>query len=132
MLDNLDHARAWAMKGDSDLLTTRHLLNANGPFDTACFHAQQAVEKYLKALLAMAGQTIPLSHNLEEIDRRCAAAVPAWATPAVDLAQLTVYAVQSRYDFSFWPARATAEEARDAAELVRAAVISLLPERARP
>jgi HEPN domain-containing protein len=60
MLDSADHARAWMLKGDSDLLTVRHLLDTNGPYDTACFHAQQAAEKYLKALLAMTGRPIPM------------------------------------------------------------------------
>ena len=62
MRDNVDHARAWMLKGDSDLLTVRHLLDTNGPYDTACFHAQQAAEKYLKALLALTGRPIPLIH----------------------------------------------------------------------
>ena len=132
MLDNLDHARAWMLKADSDVLTVNRLLDANGPFDTACFHAQQAVEKYLKAVLPMVGQAIPLTHNLEEIERQCVANVPGGQPLGVDLAQLTTYAVQARYDFSFWPDRDTAEEARNAATTVRADVVAILPARAQP
>ena len=132
MLDNLDHARVWMLKADSGLLTVNRLLDAHGPFDTACFHAQQAVEKYLKAVLPMVGQAIPLTHNLEEIERHCVANVPGWRSLGVDFAQLTTYAVQARCDFSFWPDRDTAEEARDAATTVRVDVVAILPARAQP
>ena len=132
MLDSADHARAWMLKGDSDLLTVRHLLDTNGPYDTACFHAQQAAEKYLKALLALTGRPIPLIHNLEELDRACAAIIPGWQRVGVDLAQLTTYAVQARYDLAFLPDRATVMDALQDAEQVRVVVIVALPERARP
>jgi HEPN domain-containing protein len=52
MLDSADHARAWMLKGDSDLLTVRHLLDTNGPYDTACFHAQQADEQVRAVVIA--------------------------------------------------------------------------------
>jgi len=120
------------LKGDSDLLTVRHLLDTNGPYDTACFHAQQAAEKYLKALLALTGRPIPLIHNLEELDRACAAIIPGWQRVGVDLAQLTTYAVQARYDLAFLPDRATVMDALQDAEQVRVVVIVALPERARP
>src|SRR5579885_2932399 len=63
MLDKHDHARGWLLKGDSDLQTVRTLLGSGGPFDTACFHAHQAVEKYLKAVLAFAERPIPGTHK---------------------------------------------------------------------
>lgn len=42
---------------------------SEGPYDTACFHAQQAVEKYLKGVLAWRGLEIPRTHVLEELQR---------------------------------------------------------------
>jgi len=132
MGDNQDLARGWMLKGDSDRLTARKLIDANGPFDTACFHTQQAIEKYLKSLLAYAAQPIPRTHNLEDIDRLCATAISSWQVIEIDLAKLTLYATQSRYDFTFWPDRRTAEEALDSVERVRSAVIAILPERAWP
>jgi hypothetical protein len=43
---------------------------------TACFHAQQAVEKCLKGLLALHGQAFPATHNLEELQRLGEGSVP--------------------------------------------------------
>jgi HEPN domain-containing protein len=65
------------MKAESDLLTAKRVLEGKGPYDTACFHAQQAAEKYIKALLAFHEKPVPRTHNLEELERLCAALVPA-------------------------------------------------------
>ena len=35
--------------------------------DLACFHCQQAAEKYLKALLQEWGLPVPRTHNLEDL-----------------------------------------------------------------
>jgi HEPN domain-containing protein len=48
-------ARGWMQKGDSDRLNADRTAHTPGPYDTACFHCQQAVEKFLKAVLAAAG-----------------------------------------------------------------------------
>ncbi len=54
-----DLARGWMQKGDSDRSAADQITQGGGPFDTACFHAQQAAEKYLKAVVALAGAPIP-------------------------------------------------------------------------
>jgi HEPN domain-containing protein len=52
MSANLDLARQWIAKAHNDLLTVENNLNAEQiPFDTVCFHCQQAAEKFLKAKL---------------------------------------------------------------------------------
>jgi hypothetical protein len=48
MKDRLALAQAWFRKADSDLADARRTVASEGPYDTACFHAQQAAEKYLK------------------------------------------------------------------------------------
>lgn len=63
------------------------------------FHAQQAVEKGLKALLCLHGIIYPRTHDLEELhlllhDQNIA--VPCWSE---DFIGLTDFAVQYRYDF---------------------------------
>jgi HEPN domain-containing protein len=65
MKDSAEHARGWFLKGDSDLSAARQILSGQGPYDTACFHAQQAVEKYLKSVLALHDRAIPRTHDLE-------------------------------------------------------------------
>ena len=58
-----DLARGWMQKGDSDRLTAERTLLGAGPYDTAWFHCQQAVEKYLKAVLAWPGSR-PRAHTI--------------------------------------------------------------------
>ena len=121
MNDKRSHARAWLAKAESDCLAAQRLLDAGGPFDVVCFHAQQACEKALKALLAWAGTEIPRTHNLEELQLRCLgvlAAPTVSALKAFDLSELTPYAVETRYDAEFWPDRDTAATAASWAEQV--------------
>ena len=59
MSGQVDLARGWLRKAGSDLATASLVVAGNGPYDTACYHAQQALEKSLKALLAFTGAGIP-------------------------------------------------------------------------
>lgn len=114
MNDRRSHARAWFTKAESDRLAARRLLDAGGPFDAVCFHAQQACEKALKAVLAWAEVEIPRTHNLEDLQARCLTEVGqsrAEALRSLDLSELTPYAVETRYDAEFWPDVDTAEAA---------------------
>ena len=132
MNDRFSHARGWFRKADSDLATARKLLAGEGPYDTACFHAQQAAEKYLKGLLAYQEQPIPHIHDLNDLERACSAVEPPLVLPLLSLAELTPYAVELRYDFEFWPEASTAREAIDTTERVREAVLALVPGEALP
>lgn len=127
-----DLARGWMLKGDSDRLTAERLLQGPGPYDTACFHTQQAVEKYLKAVLALTGQPIPRTHDLEDIYNQCLAVAPGLLLDRLELSTLTPYAVQLRYDHSFWPDVATGQQALDVVRRVRSAVLTVLPSEAVP
>src|SRR5439155_6610533 len=97
MATQSDLARAWMQKGDSDRLNAERTVQSAGPYDTACFHCQQAVEKYLKAILASASQPIPRTHNLEEFYNECLAVTPDLSLDRTNLSNLTPYAVQLRY-----------------------------------
>lgn len=129
MNDNRSHARLWLAKAESDRLAARRLLEAGGPFDAVCFHAQQACEKALKAVLAWAEADIPRTHNLEELQLRCLA-VLSDATAATlktfNLSELTPYAVETRYDAEFWPDRDTTAMAATWAERVVGLVSAFL------
>jgi HEPN domain-containing protein len=124
MNDKAAHARAWLAKADSDLTAARRLLEHGGPYDAVCFHAQQAAEKALKALLAFSNALIPRTHNLEDLLQQCTAVISAADAEDLeryDLAELTPFAVESRYDIEFWPDEAEAS----AAVSVAAAVLVL-------
>ena len=50
---------AWIHKAENDSKTSAH-----PAWDTVCFHAQQAAEKYLKAYLVFRGDIPPRTHDL--------------------------------------------------------------------
>ncbi len=85
MKDNRDLALGWLAKAESDLATADLVLQGEGPYDTACFHAQQAVEKSLKALLALHAQPIPRTHDLDELQRQALSVHPLPALASLDL-----------------------------------------------
>jgi HEPN domain-containing protein len=70
MKNHEDLARGWWRKGDSDLENARMCVEAERSLDTACFHAQQAAEKYLKAYLSLKKIEFPFMHNLASRRRR--------------------------------------------------------------
>ena len=132
MKDNAALALGWMRKADSDLADARRTVQSDGPYDTACFHAQQAVEKYLKALLACHGQPVLRTHDLEELQRLCGTLAPPVELEELDLTELSGYAVELRYDADFWPELDTAAEALALVEKVRGIVTLILPAEAKP
>ncbi|MDB9527469.1 HEPN domain-containing protein [Oscillatoria sp. CS-180] len=127
MKNQRDLATGWFRKGDSDLTTAQLVLASDGPYDTACYHAQQAAEKYLKGFLAYRGMAIPRIHDLLELNQLCVNAAKTWLVKVDNLAELMPYAVESRYDLEFFPDQETASEALDLAQQVKVAVLNAIP-----
>ncbi len=115
-----EHAAGWFAKGDSDLRAARRLLDSEEAYDVVCFHAQQAAEKFMKAVLALHGKEISRTHNLDELRQELSAIDRSIVLPK-EVAALTPYAVQLRYDHDFWPDEPTARAAVDIAAEVRKA-----------
>ena len=61
--------REWLTKAENDLLTAAHILALGDgcPAEIVCFHAQQCVEKYLKALLVSQGIPFPKTHDINKV-----------------------------------------------------------------
>ena len=61
--------RQWVQKAEHDLLASVQVLKLGKetPIDIVCFHAQQCVEKYLKALLVNHDLEPPKTHNLPRL-----------------------------------------------------------------
>ena len=59
----------WVEKAEHDLTTASYTLRlrANCPTDTVCFHAQQCVEKYLKALLVLNDVEFGRTHHINAL-----------------------------------------------------------------
>ncbi len=132
MSDYASLTRGWLLKADSDLAGARAILATSGPYDTACFHAQQAIEKTFKAFLAYHQKPIPRTHDLEELARLSQGLEPSLTLPMLELANASDYAVQLRYDMDVWPTRDEAQEALLLAERMLAAVLVQLPPTAHP
>lgn len=137
MSDQTDLARGWLLKAHSDLAAARRILSGDGPYDTACFHTQQAMEKTFKGLLAYLGEPIPRTHDLEELAVLCRQlqllpGVTLGPWPLEDLADATDYAVLVRYDIEIWPSQEEAREALVLAEQVSALIQSHLPLEVHP
>jgi HEPN domain-containing protein/predicted nucleotidyltransferase len=90
----------WTVLADQDLRTIELCLRADNdiPWNAVCFHAQQAAEKYLKALIARRWRHVVRSHALWRILIECrnaGYALPGDLTADCDL--LSDYAVDARY-----------------------------------
>jgi HEPN domain-containing protein len=58
----------WIEKADHDLRTSELAIGFTRPItDTAAFHCQQAVEKYLKALLTYYQVEFPKTHHIQRL-----------------------------------------------------------------
>lgn len=90
--------KQWVDKALNDLLNVTNNIDAtHTPWDTVCFHCQQAVEKYLKAILAIYNKPIPRTHDLEQLHELVLAWLPTLSEHLEDLRWLSVYATVSRY-----------------------------------
>ena len=113
----------WLSKAEGDFHTARRELRARREpnYDAACFHAQQGVEKYLKAVLIEAGLAFSKTHDLLLLLDLCLPVVPLLDTFRSSLAILKNFAVHIRYPGE----EATRTEARDVlqrAEAIRTAL----------
>jgi HEPN domain-containing protein len=89
----------WIQKAEGDLATAHREVRArNAPnYDAACFHAQQAAEKYLKALLQENAIAFGKTHNLPLILDLLRERYPRLEFLRPTLAILNAYAVEYRY-----------------------------------
>lgn len=88
----------WMEKAEEDYRNARYTLTMEEdcPSSTVCFHNQQCVEKYPKALLVCHSIPVPKSHDLLELYNR----VPIDQRPHLSeeaLAVLNRYAVEAMY-----------------------------------
>jgi HEPN domain-containing protein len=91
--------KEWIAKAEGDYGTAQRELHVAGEanFDAVCFHAEQCVEKLMKALLIHLGITPPRSHDLVALDRLLTPVCPAWSWAVGELRLLTRAAVHFRY-----------------------------------
>jgi HEPN domain-containing protein len=99
----------WIRKAETDFLVAGRELQAKPPaFDAVCFHAQQCVEKYMKAILQENDVFFEKTHDLGVLLELCKPLIPRLASMKEDLTELSSFAVEIRYPGT----EAAVEEAR--------------------
>src|SRR5271157_5072589 len=121
--------RQWVGKAEHDLEAASRIMaiEEGCPFDTVCFHCQQAAEKYLKCLLTYLGIQAPRTHDLNALAALVHLERP-FPVRVEDLAELNPYAVDVRYADDWREPRLNdARRALALASLVRTAIRELMP-----
>lgn len=98
MTDPASQFQSWVAKAEEDrLCIANNLAAASVPWMIVCYHAQQAAEKYLKALLISRRTRVERTHDLEFLLGECVKHIPDLAGLQNDCQALSAYAVDSRY-----------------------------------
>jgi HEPN domain-containing protein len=106
----------WVQKAEGDYSSALRLYRSRPPLlDHACFHAQQSVEKYLKARLTLAMRRFPKTHDLSALLKLCAVYEPLWIGYSDAFKLLNNSAVLVRYPGN----SATSDHARSAVATMR-------------
>jgi HEPN domain-containing protein len=97
-MTDIDHARRLLVMAGKDLSALRAMDDTDTfPDEIFGFHAQQAVEKTLKAWIALLGGTYPLTHDLRllivKLEELECVVDSLW-----DFLELSSFAVQFRYE----------------------------------
>jgi HEPN domain-containing protein len=92
----VEAAQAWIRFARADLHMARGPAGEDDLYELLCFHAQQAAEKALKAILVRRGVEFPFTHDLGVIVALLPSDLspPEWLAEAV---QLTIFAAATRY-----------------------------------
>ena len=114
--------KKWLLLADGDLKTAKDEFDTENPVtNTICFHAQQCVEKYLKAFLTFVqepfGKTHDIAHLIELCKRHDSTFENLYSLKAH---KLTRYAVIIRYPDEFYvPSMQEAKHSIEIAEEVK-------------
>lgn len=130
MKNKLDVVRGWIQKAENDLITAINTFETmtEPPLDTVCFHAQQCVEKYLKAFLTFHSIEFPYTHEVGDLAFLCSPIDKDFQELVPKVKVLIPYAVEIRYPEE--SPEVSMEEARSAVEIakeVKEFVIKKLP-----
>jgi HEPN domain-containing protein len=109
--------KEWIKKAEGDGFSALREYRArkNPNYDAACFHAQQCIEKYLKAVLELHEIDVRRIHDLPVLLNDCLRRYPLWEAMRDDMRLLSQYAVQFRYPGQ----SATREQAKLAVKAMR-------------
>lgn len=103
--------KEWIFYAEEDLRNAEHTLTLkeNCPFSTVCFHAQQMVEKYIKAFLTLRAIPFARTHDIENLIHQLPAEIQL-PLSVEEQRLLTDYATVSRYPGEWEPVDLTDAE----------------------
>ena len=94
----------WLAKAGIDLKVCERLLGEEESLaEAVAFHAQQAAEKALKALLVMRQVEFPKTHDIERLLELASVGDELLAGTLADAGELTPYGVEYRYPGEYEP-----------------------------
>lgn len=93
-----EEMNAWMRQGEHELSFARQALAA-GANDIACYLGQQALEKYLKGLIILAGREAPRTQNLDRLalELREAAGIGVSEADVDALKEISFFTVTAQY-----------------------------------
>jgi HEPN domain-containing protein len=98
--DQKNYLKNWLFRANEDIAVIENLSESGIEFyaSTICFHAQQAVEKFLKAFLIFHNIDFPRTHDLEFLLFECQKIDQS----GFDFGSLTDFGVSVRYPDDFF------------------------------
>ena len=123
MKDPTREAERWLEQAKRDLAAAETIF-AQGLWWVACFQAQQAAEKAVKAFLYRSGERMVLGHSVAELVQRAAEHEPAFSNLKASASALDRFYIPTRYPNGLpggIPADSYSEQdARQALEMAKA------------
>ena len=108
--------KEWIEKAEGDFAVANREYKAKIPvYDAVCFHAQQCVEKYMKAILQENDLKFEKIHDLDVLLEKCKKFIPKLENFRRELIELSSFAVEIRYP----GIKATREEAVSCLSVMR-------------
>ncbi len=100
--DQNDYLKTWLFRANEDIAVIEKLFESEPELyaSTICFHAQQAVEKFLKAFLVFHNIDFPKTHDLDYLLFECKKLDAK--NFDIDLGSLTDFGVSIRYPDDFY------------------------------
>jgi len=113
--DELGSPQDWMIRARSNLIFGRAVKPDGVLWEELCFQLQQCVEKSIKAVLVQKKVVFPFIHNLSKLITLMKEAGIPWSDELEQAADLTVYAVETRYPGGILPV--TEEEYHEALKI---------------
>ena len=120
----------WVELAENDFLAAEMLYETKtrSPYELVCFHCQQCVEKYMKAILVENEIEFEKTHRLGRLLNLLNPILPELEFHREALGQLSNYASETRYPGEFLVSRKTASDALSLTRDLRSILQLSLPE----